>query len=158
MNKKITGFGVGSASIIMIFIVLCLTTFSLLSYSSSTTSLKFANKAKDYAQLNANAEEKANRTLAEIDSALFSAKDNILGYDDAVLNLKSISGVKVVPSPDGYKVTYSVKITENNSLQVELKVPASPSAKRYEIVKWNTVTSERNYNNGENVWDGKTLQ
>lgn len=153
MRKKTTNFGVGSSSIIMIFIVLCLTTFSLLSYSSARTSLKFATKAKEYAEAFNAAELKANRTLAEIDKKLFQAQSS-KNYGNDVLALSSIEGVSTATDTNSYIISYSSKIANNTYFQFELRVPLTPSEERYKIVKWNTFSIEHDYNNGENIWDG----
>lgn len=153
MSKKTTNFGVGSSSIIMIFIVLCLTTFSLLSYSSARTSLKFATKAKEYAEAFNAAELKANRTLAEIDKQLFQAHSS-KNYGNDVLALSSIEGVSTATDTDSYIISYSSTITSSTYFQFELRVPLTPSKERYHIVKWNTFSIEHDYNNGENIWDG----
>ena len=156
MNKKIAGFGVGTSSIIMIFVVLCLTIFSLLSYSSSCNSLKFANKAKEYAQLSSEAELKANILLAEIDTYLFSASE-ITDYNNAISEISNLDGVNVSKMSDYYFLNYEFAITSNTILQVELKLPLTPSKQRYKITKWRTYTPSHNYNNGENIWDGENF-
>lgn len=153
MNKKITGFGVGASSIIMIFVVLCLTTFSLLSFSSARSSLRLAEKSKDYNSAFGTAELKANQTLSKIDEKLATAQKSF-DYGSEVISLSSIDGVKVTFNGNNYKVSYSVPVLKTTFLNVELSVPANPSAYRYNIVKWNTSSTEKEYDNGDNIWDG----
>ncbi len=153
MNKKYTGIGVGSSSIIMIFLVLCLTTLALLSYSSSTAGLRYAEKARDYSKSYSDAELKANTILSEIDMALIDAAKSF-DYSKSVLALNNIEGVKSVLSGDSYTVSYTVPISINNSLLVELKVPLTAQKQRYVLYGWRTVSAAHNYDNGENVWDG----
>ena len=156
MNKKNTGFGVGSSSIIMIFVVLCLTTFSLLSYTSSRASLKFANKSKDYVSLFSEAELKANQILSDIDLKLISVASSD-DYKKEVLALCQFEGVKSIVNSDCFIVSYSINITNNNCLLVELKIPLAPEKQRYEIVKWNTFSTEHDYKNKDTIWDGTPL-
>lgn len=153
MNKKITDFGVGASSIIMIFVVLCLTTFSLLSFSSAKSSLRLANKSKEYYTAFGAAELKANQTLSKIDDSLAKAQTSF-DYGSEVSGLSSIDGVKVKFNGNNYNVSYSVPILKDTYLNIELSVPANPSAYRYNIVKWNTSSTEKDFDNGDKIWDG----
>ncbi|MFA5657952.1 MAG: hypothetical protein WC900_01565, partial [Oscillospiraceae bacterium] len=65
-KKKYHGVGIGSTSIIMIFVVLCLTTFSLLSFSSANSGWKFAERSSDQTVRYFKAQNAANDKLAEI--------------------------------------------------------------------------------------------
>ncbi len=153
MNKKITDFGVGASSIIMIFVVLCLTTFSLLSFSSAKSSLRLANKSKEYYTAFGDAELKANQTLSKIDDKLAKAQTSF-DYGSEVSGLSSIDGVKVKFNGNNYNISYSVPVLKDTYLNIELNVPANPSAYRYNIIKWNTSSTEKDFDNGDKIWDG----
>ncbi len=142
VKKKYSGVGVGSTSIIMIFVVLCLTAFSILSFSSSDVGNKMANKTKEQTIHFYEAENKANLTLQNIDEVLFSAASNPAERDGVIISLSNIYGVKVFKQADYLTVSYDVPITETRYLAVELKVPLdlSQGGKRYEITKWSSAS------------------
>ncbi len=142
VKKKYSGVGVGSTSIIMIFVVLCLTAFSILSFSSSDVGNKMANKTKEQTIHFYEAENKATLTLQNIDEVLFSAASNPAERDGVIISLSNIYGVKVFKQADYLTVSYDVPITETRYLAVELKVPLdlSQGGKRYEITKWSSAS------------------
>lgn len=70
--KGNSGFqiGTGVTSIFMIFVVLCLTTFSILSYTSADADLKLNRKNSNNIQSYYDAYSKLNRELAYIDGEI----------------------------------------------------------------------------------------
>lgn len=154
-QKKYSGFGVGSTSVIMIFIVLCLTTFSILSYISSNAGYKFAKKSSEHLSMYYSAQNSAEMTLRNIDNALYLGNKDSANYSAYVYGLQNISGVKVVKNTDSYSVSYSTKIDDNQTISVELKVPLSPDKQRYSIIKWANTTTVSDFNSGkQNIWNG----
>ena len=65
---------VGSSSILMIFVVLCLTTFGVLSYVTANADCKISTKNVETVQNYYAASAGAQKKLAQIDSALLTAK------------------------------------------------------------------------------------
>ena len=142
IRKKYSGVGVGSTSIIMIFVVLCLTAFSILSFSSSDVGNKMANKTKEQTVHFYEAESKATLTLQKIDEVLYSAVKNHTDNKAMITSLSNIYGVKVFNQTDFLTVSYNVPITDTRYLAVELKVPLdlSQGGKRFEITKWSSAS------------------
>lgn len=66
-------FSVGGSSILMIFVVLCLTTFGILSYSTADADCKITNKNAETVQSYYQACGNAEKKLKQIDSALAEA-------------------------------------------------------------------------------------
>ena len=91
-NNK-SGIGVGAVSILMIFVVLCLTTISVLTFNSSSASLKIAENAKSYAVAKSSATYNANLKLAEIDSILYNAYETPFSFDEAISQLSQLDDV-----------------------------------------------------------------
>lgn len=154
--KKYASVGVGSTSIIMIFVVLCLTTFAILSFASATAGYSFSEK--NMLQLTAyyTSQETANKKLKEIDLFLLSYSEDSFNYPANILSLQEIEGVTVFGTASGFTVKFSTAITENRELLVELRIPSVPSATRYTITKWISTATSFDYDNDEplNVWDG----
>ena len=154
MNKKSTDFGVGTASIINIFLILCLTTFALLSFNSSNQSLKYAQKAVDFDNFYAQAELDANKKLAEIDNIIFSAINSI-DYQGELSKLSTLEYATVEKNSNGYTLSYSSKDYNNCAFSVRLQIPLSPSKERFEIIKWATTSTNHDFSQGGiEIWDG----
>ncbi len=73
MNKRRPGW-MGASSILMIFVVLALTTFGVLSLLSSRADLRLTQKAFDYTVAYYEADDTVEQTLAAIDDLLVSAR------------------------------------------------------------------------------------
>ena len=71
-TKQFTGMG--ASSILMIFIVLCLTTFGVLSLVSSYTDLRLSERSQKAAAEYYIADSKTCEILADIDTVLLNAK------------------------------------------------------------------------------------
>ncbi len=155
IKKKYHGVGIGSTSIIMIFVVLCLTTFSLLAFSSANSGKKFSIRSADQATRYFKAQNAANDKLAEIDAFLFEISMNDYSYYFNVPSVQSITGVSVRESFESFFITYNVPITQKSALYVELEVPFSVSTERYIIRKWHTKSDGFSYDEDQqNIWDG----
>jgi hypothetical protein len=66
--------GTGISSILMIFVVLCITTFGVLSFVSARADLKLTEANAQTVQTYYSAEEKAQRILAQLDALLQRAQ------------------------------------------------------------------------------------
>lgn len=72
---------IGSVSLIMIFIVLCMVTFAILSLSESTSDYKFTEKLAEHTTAYYTASSKAENALAEIDQILHDAAQELSSDD-----------------------------------------------------------------------------
>ena len=79
--KGNSGFqiGTGVTSILMIFVILCLTTFGILSYTSAKADLALTNKNADYISSFYDAYSEVNEKIAAIDEIM--CKVEIKAYD-----------------------------------------------------------------------------
>ena len=121
---------VGASSLVVIFAILCITIFALLSVST------------------ANAEE-----ALSINSA-----DHVKEYYAADAEAEIIlADIRAGNMPDGVKFTgstyeYACKIDENQELQVEVLVEEGS----YTVKRWQTVyTGDWQNDDSLNVWDGQ---
>jgi hypothetical protein len=67
---------VGTSSILMIFVVLCLTTFGVLSFVTANADYKLSNKNAEAVTAYYQADSKANELLKTIDSELLLARES----------------------------------------------------------------------------------
>ncbi len=154
MGQRRTGVGVGTASLIMIFLVLCLTTFSILSFLSARLSLKYANKGQEYQEKYYTAKTVAYEFIAEIDNAIIAGDKTLEDKDAIIKQLELIDCLDTEKTKDGIVAKMLIKINTNNNLDLEILIPKKLENKRYIIRKMQTVVNQQNYENGQNVWQG----
>lgn len=129
-----TGLNVGGASILVIFVLLCLTTFATLSMVSANADLKLtqrtAQAAREYYEADARAEElllRAEELLAALRASAGTGQD-YLGRAVRELpgEIPEFTGER---APDGAALLRcSIRIGESQELSVVLEVLSSPGA------------------------------
>ena len=70
MKKRPISFSIGTSSILMAFVLLCLVTFAALSYASSSADERLSATLRDRVTAYYQATDKAERWLAEVDASL----------------------------------------------------------------------------------------
>lgn len=148
-NRRPAGIGTGYLSIMMIFVVLCLTMLAALSYSSAAAEKKYSEKSGEYAKEYYAADIAAKRVLAEIDAI---AAD----YDDLtdfmfIGELEEVEGTSVRQLPDGVEVSWSTPINDRQSISSAVKY----SGEGYTVTRWNTVSVSESESKPLNVWNGE---
>ncbi len=160
MNKKngisfSRNFGSGYVSVIMLFVVICLTVLATLSLSAAGTNLRHNERSRTLMSSYYDAETRANGILMKIDEAAYSAGAS--GFFDTFSEKASaINGVTVLPCADGFNVIWSEAVNDRIQLECEVvvfKEPEFHSGKRYETKKWKTVSDEA-VETRVNVWSG----
>lgn len=159
--------GMGGTLIITIFVVLCLTVFSVLSFTTAYSDLKLAKKTEeftnDYYKIHGMAEER----LAEIYVVLMSVNESIGTTDtptesfmnnaaEAIIKLYGVSVTEL--NNDSLTLYYENLGDKNQKLCVTLMVMYDDERNLpyYDIVTWNLepielpVFEEENYD----LWEG----
>lgn len=140
MNKKNAPISnMGTISLVMIFMVLCLVIFSILSLSGSLSdfnmSKEAANKSKDYYQ----AEIEVTKTLKKIDEAC----EKSLATGSA-LSLETLEG-NVTTQEDSDAVTLLITEKINDKLHLEVTLTMNETGHDedgfYTITSWKEVPS-----------------
>jgi hypothetical protein len=145
MNRKTHGVSVGSASLIMILAVLCLTIFSVLSLSSARASMSLASRTADKTSAYYAADAAACDVLGAIVSGDAKAGGFSVGGSSVDISAADYGGKTVY--------SYSVPIDDSSALFVE----ASVSGGKYDILRWQAVNiSSWSPDDSLNVWDGET--
>ena len=133
MAKK-TNFplNIGMSSILLIFVVLCLISFSILSIASANADKKLSQKVLDRSVAYYNACNQAEEMLKNIDTELTKVYEST-SNEDAYLSLIS-----------SYETTYDFPISDLQSLQVKLNYvyPESEHQSLYEIVSWKVINTQ----------------
>ena len=122
---------IGTSLMLVVFMVLCMVVFAVLSLSS-------ALKDADYSQKNAlrtsryyEANNQAEELLAQIDAILAGTTSP----DARIQKLQALEGVAVSEEASALLITYSVPIDEDEVLQVTLTTVSQPE-ERYRIQAW----------------------
>lgn len=144
-DKRSAGMHVGSASIIMIFAVLCLTVFSTLSFVTANQERELAEKSalvmQQYYAADWQCEEQYEQIYQKLRAGI------------AVEQLQQELDVQVTKQESLYYITYAADIDETQQLQVLLAVSQDGSI---HTAQWKAVAvQQQDYDDTLAVWDGE---
>lgn len=115
---------IGSVSLIMIFIVLCMVTFAILSLSASTSDYKFTEKLATHTTDYYNASSQAEYALCEIDGILRDTSQDMLpAYLNRNENTSTTTPVKSAKSESSTDFTTVFFNTVNKAI-TDADIPA----------------------------------
>lgn len=159
-QKKKTSFSfihMGAPSLLMIFLVLCLFTFALLSLSSAKNNRTLSQQSADRIQAYYRASSLAEEALDQIDTVLSDSytacgaesADTDAYQKEVTENLAhcSVDGVSAFTvnftTAEG-ALTFQVPVNENQQLSVILTLPAPSDCQNgyYRITQWATETTD----------------
>lgn len=156
MHKKgEIGVGIGSTSIIMVFVVLCLTTFGVLALVTVDGDYKLTKKTAESVTHFYEADSQAEEILAQIDSVLVAARAEVQKLGDLQVidktekeslyqeyitkELQQIPNLTLESSSQNQiEVSYPIPIDERQNLAIRLQInPYEMSQEsRYTILEW----------------------
>ncbi len=150
------GLGTGYVSLIMIFVMICLTALAVMSFSAAGMNDSLRTKHRDNSAAYYAAESSANRILMKLDEAAYEAAQSGLFMTFADTAAQA-GDVQTTPCPDGYNVSWSCPVTDKLTLMCAVTVYESPELhenKRYDVTRWQTVPADAATDTHLNVWDG----
>ena len=145
-NERSPGFNVGSASIIMVFAILCLTIFSVLSLITTNSDLRLSRRAAKSIEDYYKAEYEAETRVLAI--------NNILKNGEAPASLPVLQeGVSVEEMPGGsVKISFLQAVDEKKDLRVSLERTADG---KLSVTGWKLMSNDNwNPDTGMDVWTG----
>lgn len=143
MREKTRGTGLGSTSLIMIFAVLCLTIFALLTLSTARANQALAEKNAEFSKEYYEADSRAVRIVAQIQE--YAQTGEIPQTIDEI-------AIRQQETEDGKTVTYCCPVNESQALSVELALECSD----FTVVSWKLAqTAEWEADGSFSVWDGE---
>lgn len=156
------GINAGGAIIIIIFVVLCLTIFSVLSFASAYSDKKLSDKTKGELIKFGAAEMRMEHIIADFANYMNpDYKGNEIGgtgiqwaAESAVAQIDSEyrPAVKVTESETDTIVVFLLTYDDMHSLEAGLTVDSN---NKYRITTWrNVITGTMDYDTGLNVWAG----
>ena len=143
-----SGLGTGSVSLILVFAVLCLTIFALLTVSSAKSEYDLSHKTADSVTAYYQADAMAENIFAQIKASL----------NEGQSFSESISGIKINhTSTDSYDSTYisfNIPVDDVNLLAVGLIYYSQ--SRLFDIKQWQLVPAvEWQPQDDFKVWDGE---
>lgn len=150
-KKKSAPFvNIGSSSLLVIFLVLCLVTFATLSLSSAQSDYKFSQRLADRRTAYYTASNQAEEILGSIDAVLAQTYEGSPGtyFSTAQERLEELTFENVVLETDFSTetpfVSYTVPLNEKQALSVILDVlPADKTSDGfYRIRQWEVVSTQ----------------
>lgn len=156
MKKGGTGVGVGTSSILMVFVLLCLTTFAALSLVSANADNRLTTRAAETLSDFYEADAQAERVLAELSDVLAASRSaSTEGEYRALYTLRAVNLSHPVTF-EGATASFTVDAGETQRLEVVLQLPFGEEA-LYRKLQWqmipNAWQSEENAD-GINIWGG----
>lgn len=147
-GKRSTGINVGGSSILVIFVLLCLTTFATLSMVSANADYKLTQKTADASLLFYEADAAAEEILSEIDGMLTESRGNESTandyFRDVMSRIELREDITVARTADAtLTLGYQVEMSEQQALSVEIAVmhPLPKEGPLYQIKSWKVVNT-----------------
>lgn len=131
MNKKKQFFGmnIGSASMLLIFVILCMVSFAALTIISANADRRLSRRIAD-------------RTTAYYD-ACNSAQESLAGIDQVLIRQYSSSAsMEEYFLAEGHSKSYAIPISDTQTLLVEIEIlyPEQADDTFYKITSWKVIT------------------
>lgn len=139
-----TGLSIGTSSILVIFVLLCLVTFAVLSLVSANADSRLNEKNTAHVQAYYAAEDTAYTDLAALDKALnelYVQKGD--GYAAALAAQSELAGWTLSSDGTALSAALSVPVSDVQTLTVELALPAkrTSAGALYTITAWRLATA-----------------
>ncbi|MGN1159746.1 MAG: hypothetical protein ACI4SE_06060 [Lachnospiraceae bacterium] len=130
MKNKRYGVNVGSSSILIIFVVVCLVCFAALSIVSANSDYKMTKKMADREIHYYSACNDAYRALFDIDLTLQKLYESVDNEDDFYMQA-------------GRQKSFAYPVSDIQSLQVTITIqyPQTDTDPFYEITQWRVITT-----------------
>jgi hypothetical protein len=130
---------IGGSSILVIFVILTLTTFAALSLVSANADYSLSRKTMSASTQYYTADSRAEEMLMQIDTALADIPSGSFFLTEAETALAGMDGVSAARDGDSLLVTYTIPVSDSQSLSVVLSV--TDSAERYRRLEWRVITT-----------------
>lgn len=147
-ERKTAGVNIGGASIIMVFSVLCLTIFAVLTLVSANAESTLAKKSVASVKSFYSADEAASNTLSKI----YDIADKESDLQAIKAQVTSLSDTIKVEEQNGQLIiTYTEKIDDGQNLTAKI----STDGNAVKVLSWKVQsTAEWKPDNDFNVWQG----
>lgn len=146
------GMGVGYVSVMLIFAVICLTIFAVLSFKAANSTDKFNERSGEFLRQYYAADTAAKETLSKLNDCAFNARAGQFFEEEFEEYASEVEGVSLKQTADGLSASYSVAINDRQELSVSVMF----NNIGYSIERWQSRSIfEENSGSHLGVWDGK---
>lgn len=124
-SGSVTGVNVGTSSLLLVFVVMCLVSFATLATVSANADKKLNAKISERSAQYYNACNDAEARIADIDSTLKGLYESGLSRDDYYAQA-------------GENIDFAIPVSDVQTLSVSVRInyPLNDSDTFYEITKW----------------------
>ncbi len=141
-NNNRSPVSIGISSLILIFVMLCLLTFSVLSLVSARADMRLSRRSANRTTAYYDAENRANDILLSIIGCMeeyADSPDSSSFYQQLQEQLDGRDGISFT---DASHLQYEVPLEEEQILSVSLELSYEPyeDGSHYRILAWNTVS------------------
>lgn len=131
MNKKKQFFGmnIGSASILLVFVILCMVSFAALTIISANADRRLSRRIADRTTSYYDACNSAQKSLAGIDQVLIRQYGSSASMEEYFLAV-------------GHSKSYAIPVSDTQTLLVEIEIlyPEQADDTFYKITSWKVIT------------------
>ena len=159
MTQKRFG-SMGASSVLMIFVVLCLTAFGVLSLVSARADLRLTRRAVQAAEEYYAADAGTDALLGAVDNALAAARKETASGEDAWDRYldrvaEAVAGIEGA-SMQGDSILLTASAGEQREIQTKLELLPLESPDRYRVISRRlfSTAGEDLGDDGINVWPG----
>lgn len=146
------GMGVGYVSVMLVFAVICLTIFAVLSFKAAMSTDSFNERSGEFMRQYYAADSAAKKKLSELNDCAFDARNSGFFEDVFAESAGNIEGVTVRSVQGGFSASFSVAINEQQELLVKVFFDIDGY---YSIEQWRSSNNyEENSDSHIGVWDG----
>lgn len=150
-TRKIA-LGVGYVSVMLIFAVICLTIFAVMSFKAAMSTDTFNERSGEFLQQYYAADAKAKETLSKLNDGMQAARGSMFFEEEFEEAAKALDGVSVKQSPNGFSASYEVPINDRQVLAVDIRFDNDG---KYTIEQWQSrVVGFDDTESHLGVWDG----
>lgn len=135
---------IGSSSLLVIFLALCLATFSVLALSSARSDYTFSKKAAAHREAYYAASNTAEEMLAELDEMILAAREatEAVSWDEAFTRSLAMQLTnEYTYDTVNRELYFTVPMTDTQVLSVAVRINAPNDAARYTVIRWTVETT-----------------
>ena len=158
-KNKVYGLGIGTTSVILVFVIICLTILSALAYTIVKSDSDIIDKKMSYTIRYQMAENIAVDTLAKVDEKLYELSKKKIVFSDEyeckkVMN--TLEGINI--NYEKKQIAFNVGLDDDSTLEVLIKVNIYANnlinnKNRYNVLRWKMVTDFGEIGNDTlNIW------
>lgn len=150
-TRKIA-MGVGYVSVMLIFAVICLTIFAVLSFKAAMSTDSFNDRSGEFLKQYYAADSKAKLTLSKLNDSMQAARSSMFFEEEFQASASELDGVTVKQTAAGFSASYVVPINDRQLLAVAIHFDNNG---KYTIEQWQSCEiSGETSDSHQNVWDG----